>query len=112
MRKILLVIDMQNDFIDGVLGTAEAQAIVPAVRRVIDNFDGEVYFTRDTHGEDYMNTQEGKNFPFHTVYQEAGAGRYPQNLMPKSPAGSSTSPPSAIWPSLTRLPKREVISRR
>ena len=63
MRKILLVIDMQNDFIDGALGTEEAQAIVPNVKSVIENFDGDVYFTRDTHGEDYLNTQEGKNLP-------------------------------------------------
>ena len=63
MRKILVVIDMQNDFIDGVLGTAEAQAIVPAVKKIIDEFDGDIYFTRDTHGEDYLSTQEGRKLP-------------------------------------------------
>lgn len=65
MRKILIVVDMQNDFIDGALGTAEAQKIVPEVKRVIDNFGGDIYFTRDTHGENYMNTQEGRNLPVH-----------------------------------------------
>ena len=63
MRKILIVVDMQNDFIDGALGTAEAQKIVPEVKRVIDNFGGDIYFTRDTHGENYMNTQEGRKLP-------------------------------------------------
>ena len=63
MRRILIVIDMQNDFIDGALGTVEAQMIVPEVKRIIENFDGNVYFTRDTHGESYSDTQEGKNLP-------------------------------------------------
>ena len=63
MQNILLVIDMQNDFIDGALGTPEAVAIVPKVREKIKNFDGTVLFTRDTHGENYMETQEGKNLP-------------------------------------------------
>ena len=63
MQNILLVIDMQNDFIDGALGTPEAVAIVPNVREKIRSFDGTVLFTRDTHGENYMETQEGKNLP-------------------------------------------------
>jgi len=61
--KILVVIDMQNDFIDGALGTAEAVSIVPYVKETIKNFDGKVLFTRDTHFENYMTTQEGKNLP-------------------------------------------------
>lgn len=63
MSKFLLVIDMQNDFVDGALGTPEAQAIVEGVCARIREFDGEVVFTRDTHGEDYLSTQEGKNLP-------------------------------------------------
>ena len=63
MSKILIVVDMQNDFIDGVLGTKEAVAIVPYVKCVIENFDGKVFFTRDTHFENYMQTQEGTNLP-------------------------------------------------
>ena len=63
MSEILIVVDMQNDFIDGALGTAEAVAIVPYVKNLIENFDGKVFFTRDTHFEDYMQTQEGKNLP-------------------------------------------------
>lgn len=61
--KILVVVDMQNDFIDGALGTSEAVAIVPYVKQVIESFEGKVFFTRDTHFDDYMNTQEGKNLP-------------------------------------------------
>lgn len=64
--KILCVIDMQNDFIDGALGTKEAQAIVEKVKEKITAFknDGQmVIFTRDTHHENYMETQEGKHLP-------------------------------------------------
>jgi len=61
--KILIVVDMQNDFIDGALGSPEAVKIVPYVRQVIENFDGKVYFTRDTHYDNYMDTQEGHNLP-------------------------------------------------
>ncbi len=63
IMKILVVVDMQNDFIDGALGTKEAVAIVPAVKEKIENFDGRVLFTRDTHEADYLSTQEGANLP-------------------------------------------------
>ena len=63
MQDILMVIDMQNDFIDGALGTKEALAILPAVKKKIEEFDGRVLFTRDTHETYYMETQEGKNLP-------------------------------------------------
>ena len=61
--KLLIVVDMQNDFIDGALGTPEALAILPHVKARIENFDGKVIFTRDTHIDNYMDTQEGKNLP-------------------------------------------------
>ena len=66
MKRTLLVIDMQNDFIDGALGTAEAQAIVPAVKDKIAEYakrGDEIIFTRDTHGEDYLETPEGRKLP-------------------------------------------------
>lgn len=63
MQNILVVVDMQNDFIDGALGTSEAVAIVPDVVDKIKKFDGKVLFTRDTHEENYMETQEGHNLP-------------------------------------------------
>ena len=64
--KLLVVVDMQKDFIDGALGTKEAQAIVPAVVKKVTDAKAsgtEIIFTLDTHSEDYMNTQEGKNLP-------------------------------------------------
>lgn len=64
--KALIVIDMQNDFIDAALGTKEAVAIVPAVQAKIKKYRDEgniVIFTRDTHQKNYMQTQEGKNLP-------------------------------------------------
>jgi len=63
MKNILLVIDMQNDFIDGVLGTQEARYIVPHVLEKIKDFDGDIWFTQDTHFENYPETQEGKHLP-------------------------------------------------
>ena len=61
--NILVVVDMQNDFIDGALGTPEAVAIVPKVMVKMMNFDGLVLATRDTHGENYLERQEGKKLP-------------------------------------------------
>lgn len=61
--NILLVVDMQNDFIDGALGTKEAQDIVPKVVDKIRNFDGRILATRDTHEENYLETQEGRKLP-------------------------------------------------
>jgi len=63
MQKILVVVDMQKDFVDGALGTAEAVAIVDNVAEKIENFDGDIYVTYDTHLENYMDTSEGKNLP-------------------------------------------------
>ena len=64
MRKILLVIDMQNDFIDGALGTREAGAIVDRVADEIRKYPArDIIATRDTHTKDYLSTQEGKNLP-------------------------------------------------
>ena len=71
--KILVVVDMQNDFIDGALGTPEAVKIVPYVKALIESFEGKVFFTRDTHFANYMDTQEGKNLPVkHCVRGTAG----------------------------------------
>ena len=63
MKKVLVVVDMQKDFIDGALGTKEAVAIVDNVAAAVKSFDGEVIFTRDTHGDNYLETQEGRNLP-------------------------------------------------
>lgn len=73
MQNILVVVDMQNDFIDGALGTKEAVAIVPKVEQKIREHQGPILFTRDTHGADYMNTQEGRKLPVpHCIKGTAG----------------------------------------
>ena len=66
MKKLLVVVDMQNDFINGSLGTNEAQSIVPNVKAKIEEYhrnEQEIIFTRDTHNADYLKTQEGRNLP-------------------------------------------------
>lgn len=66
MKKTLIVVDMQNDFIDMALGTPEAVAIVPLVKAKIEKYvkNGDrVIFTRDTHNDDYLDTPEGKKLP-------------------------------------------------
>ena len=80
MRKILLVIDMQNDFIDGSLGTPEAQTIVDRVAEEIGKYPaGDVFATRDTHGKNYLDTQEGKNLPVvHCVQDTPGWELHPR----------------------------------
>lgn len=72
--KILVVVDMQNDFIDGSLGTKEAQAIVPKVVDKINNFEGDLIIaTQDTHYSNYLETNEGKRLPVeHCLYGEPG----------------------------------------
>ena len=73
--KILVVVDMQNDFIDGALGTKEAEAIVPKVADKIKGFDGRVIATRDTHEENYLESQEGRKLPVsHCIRGTKGAG--------------------------------------
>lgn len=61
--RVLIVVDMQKDFVDGSLGTAEAQAIIERMAEKIRTFDGTVLFTMDTHGPNYLDTQEGKFLP-------------------------------------------------
>lgn len=64
MKKILVVVDMQNDFIDGALGSKEAVAVVPnVVEKIKDNEWDQIMITQDTHYDDYMETQEGKKLP-------------------------------------------------
>lgn len=63
MKKVLIVVDMQNDFVDGALGTKEAVGIVENVVSKIKNFDGKILVTLDTHQNNYMETLEGKKLP-------------------------------------------------
>lgn len=74
--KTLIVVDIQNDFIDGALGTPEARAIVPNVKKKIKEYveNGDhVIFTKDTHGDDYLDTQEGRLLPVkHCIHNTHG----------------------------------------
>lgn len=71
--KYLIVVDMQKDFITGSLGTKEAQAIQAGVVEKVRTYEGKVIFTRDTHGTDYLDTQEGKKLPVkHCIVNEEG----------------------------------------
>lgn len=63
MKKFLVVVDIQKDFVDGALGTKEAVAIVDKAAEIIENFKGDIFVTYDTHFSDYMDTSEGKNLP-------------------------------------------------
>lgn len=73
MKRFLIVVDMQKDFVDGALGSSEAQAIVPAVVEKIRQFDGQIIVTYDTHEEDYLQSREGRFLPVaHCIRDTAG----------------------------------------
>lgn len=80
--KYLIVVDMQNDFISGSLGSPQATAIVPHVADKVASFNGTVIFTRDTHGEDYMQTQEGRNLPVKHCIKDTEGWQICNELMP------------------------------
>ena len=63
MKRFLVAVDLQKDFVDGALGTNEAQAIVPNAVKKIKSFDGKIFVTFDTHSENYLSTAEGKKLP-------------------------------------------------
>lgn len=90
MSKFLVVVDMQNDFIDGALGTLEAIKIVPNVIEKINQFQGSVVYTQDTHQIDYLSTQEGHQLPvLHCVEKTSGWEIQPQIKSLQSKKGSS-----------------------
>jgi len=78
--KYLIVVDMQKDFVDGSLGTEEAVDIVPKVASKVVKYDGEVIFTLDTHGEDYLSTQEGKLLPVNHCIKGKGGWKLEKRL--------------------------------
>ncbi len=82
MHKLLVVVDMQKDFIDGALGTKEAQEIVPSVVDEIKNFDGDVVFTFDTHSSLYLETREGKNLPVEHCIKGTDGFKLDKNIQP------------------------------
>lgn len=80
MARILIVVDMQKDFIDGSLGTAEAVKIVEPVTELVRDWNGPVLFTMDTHTEDYLNTQEGHNLPITHCMKGTDGWKLPEGL--------------------------------
>ena len=83
--KVLIVVDMQNDFITGSLGTKEAQAIVPNVKKKVNEAvkNGDlIVFTRDTHFENYLETREGKKLPVKHCVKDTVGWEIPAELMP------------------------------
>ena len=73
MKQFLVVVDMQKDFVDGSLGTLEAQAIVSRAAEKIRSFEGDIFVTYDTHFEDYLDSAEGKKLPVpHCIYETPG----------------------------------------
>lgn len=83
MKKTLLVIDMQKDFIDGALGTKEACAIVENVKKKIEEYKengDEIIFTRDTHQKDYLSTNEGKHLPVEHCIEGTEGWQIPKEL--------------------------------
>lgn len=85
--KVLAVIDMQRDFIDGALGSNEAVQIIGRVREKIQEYRKQeqlIVYTRDTHTEDYLNTQEGKNLPVvHCIRGTEGWNIHPDVYLPE-----------------------------
>lgn len=81
MKKLLVVIDMQNDFIDGALGTPEAQAIVEPVLAKIKQYPKDcIYATKDTHDEDYLHTQEGEFLPVVHCVKNTKGWEFPEKI--------------------------------
>ena len=83
--KVLVVVDMQRDFIDGALGTPEAQAIVPNVKKKIDEAIENKYYiiyTRDTHFDNYLKTREGKQLPVEHCLHGTRGWQIPDELLP------------------------------
>lgn len=78
--KYLVVIDVQNDFVDGSLGTKEAQAMLPQLLSKVESFDGAVWMTKDTHPKNYLETQEGKNLPVEHCIKGTDGWEFPEVL--------------------------------
>ena len=111
--KVLVVVDMQNDFIDGALGSPEARAILPYVKARIEGFDGTVLFTRDTHEENYLSTQEGKNLPVaHCIRGSEGHAIHPSldALRKTAPIDKPTFGSTELVARLSAIPDLEGVT--
>ncbi|MBQ3215199.1 MAG: cysteine hydrolase [Oscillospiraceae bacterium] len=109
MKHFLIVVDIQKDFVDGALGTPEAQAMIPQAVEKIRSFEGDVFVTYDTHFENYMETAEGKKLPVpHCIKGTAGWALDEQ--IEKALAQRSFTPVEKLTFGSTSLPEliREV----
>ena len=103
MKHLLIVVDIQKDFVDGALGTAEAVSIVENAAKKIEAFDGEIFVTYDTHFENYMNTAEGAKLPVpHCI--KGTAGWELNETIAKALAARSYTPVEKITFGSTELP--------
>ena len=114
MKKLLIVIDMQKDFIYGALGTPEAAAIVPKVREKIRSYPPEAVFaTMDTHGEDYLSTQEGRLLPVIHCVRGTEGWALEETLAPLIPPEHIYEKPTfcsvALARAIAALPETEEI---
>ncbi len=80
MKKFLIVVDMQKDFVDGALGSAEAAAIVPSAVDKIKSFDGEIIVSFDTHEKNYLDTREGKYLPVEHCIKGTDGWKLDENI--------------------------------
>lgn len=90
--NVLLVIDMQNDFINGALGSKAAESIVEGIYNKVKGFKGKVFFTRDTHNSDYLETEEGKNLPLEHCIKGTKGWEICDKLLPFVGEGSFDKP--------------------
>ena len=106
MTQAYIIIDMQNDFIDGALGNAQAQAIVPKVEAKIvaskkdEDQETDLIFTQDTHGEDYSETQEGRKLPIPHCIKDTRGWRICKQLLPYTMWATILEKPSFGCPTL------------
>lgn len=116
--KVLVVVDMQKDFIDGALGTSEAVSIVENVKKKIEDYRKKGYgvvFTRDTHGADYLNTQEGRNLAVEHCIENTSGWEISKELDTKDstiinkPSFGSLELPAHIKKAYENLEEIEVI---
>lgn len=80
MQEVLIVVDVQNDFVDGALGTPEAQQMLPALLKKVQSFKGTVILTKDTHTATYLNTQEGRQLPVPHCIKGTRGWNFPDEL--------------------------------
>lgn len=112
--EVLVVIDMQKDFIDGALGTAEACAIVPKVVERMKAFSGPILATRDTHGQDYLQSAEGQKLPVaHCIRETPGWQLHPQiaPLLTEPPIDKPGFGSVALAERLSALHRETAITR-